>query len=79
MVGERGPELFVPDLSGRILPSAVTAGAMGAGGGGNNVTVHQVINIQADVVNTMDARIANAAPLLIEASKQAMFEALRRR
>lgn len=40
LVGERGPELFTPSLSGRISPNLAMAGA-----GGINVTFAPVINI----------------------------------
>lgn len=36
MVGERGPELFVPDSAGTIIPNEAI--------GGNTITVNQVIN-----------------------------------
>jgi hypothetical protein len=38
MVGERGPELFVPSISGEIIPN----NELSSGGGGNtyNVTVN---------------------------------------
>lgn len=49
LVGERGPELFVPDTSGTIYNRDQLA-AMGGGGGG--VSIHQTINIGA-AVNTM--------------------------
>lgn len=37
VVGEEGPELFVPGMSGGILPAGLTAGLMGGGGGMINV------------------------------------------
>ena len=40
MVGERGPELFVPRSSGRIVPN----GRFGGGGGGD---VNVVVNVDA--------------------------------
>ncbi len=39
LVGEMGPELFVPSGSGRILPKAQTATALGGGGGGGAPTI----------------------------------------
>jgi phage-related minor tail protein len=35
LVGERGPELFVPNSSGSIKTNADTKSAMGGGGGVN--------------------------------------------
>ena len=43
MVGERGPETFVPNVGGRIIPNG--GGGMGGGmGGGLTVNVYQTIN-----------------------------------
>lgn len=53
VVGERGPELFVPDASGTILPN----GAAMAGGGGNKFAT---INL---TVNALDPR--GVAELLV--------------
>lgn len=39
LVGERGPELFIPDTAGRIVPNEAL--------GGNNVTLAPVINIDS--------------------------------
>ncbi len=47
IVGEEGPELFVPSTAGRVVPNAVT----GAGGGGGGPPV---VNVQ--VVNVDDAK-----------------------
>jgi hypothetical protein len=45
MVGERGPELFVPGTSGAIIPN----NRMGSGGGGGGPTVNISYNIQSGV------------------------------
>jgi hypothetical protein len=39
LVGEEGPELFVPDVSGRIVPAEQTAALMAGGGGVQRVEV----------------------------------------
>ena len=44
LVGERGPELFVPNSSGRIMNNADTTSAMS---GGDGVVVNQTINLWA--------------------------------
>ena len=45
LVGERGPELFVPDTAGTILPADATAALMtGTGGGGNKVSVYSYLD-----------------------------------
>lgn len=40
LVGEKGPELFMPDGPGRIIPNDQTAAAMGSGGGGVVINAH---------------------------------------
>ncbi len=47
IVGEQGPELFVPDVAGRIIPNHALGGGSRGGGGGDNISV--VYNIQAGV------------------------------
>jgi hypothetical protein len=43
LVGEKRPELFVPDVNGKIIPNI----RMGAGsGGGGNVTIHQTYKFE---------------------------------
>jgi hypothetical protein len=45
MVGEKGPELFVPGSSGSIVPN----GAMGGGGGNGGASVNETYNIATGV------------------------------
>lgn len=60
MVGERGPELFVPSTSGRILPNAALAGH----GGRDSRPVNITINIQSsgtpDAMRQSGAQVARA-------------------
>jgi hypothetical protein len=49
IVGERGPELFIPNTAGEVVPNnEMMVGSPGGGGGGDNITV--TFNI-----NTIDA------------------------
>lgn len=66
MVGERGPELFIPNSGGQISPN----GRMGAGG----VTVNQTINISTGVAQTVRAEVANLMPQIAESAKSAVAE-----
>lgn len=66
MVGERGPELFVPNSSGQVSPN----GRMGGGG----VTVNQTINISTGVAQTVRAEVANLMPQIAESAKSAVAE-----
>jgi hypothetical protein len=69
LVGERGPELFIPGRSGAVAAS---------GTGGESITVHQHITFTSDVKASVRDEINAAAPRLIEASKSAVMDARRR-
>ena len=66
LVGERGPELFVPNTSGTILPNGVTPGG---------VTVNQVINVTTGVQQTVRAEIVSLMPQIAGAAKAAVADA----
>ena len=69
VVGERGPEMFVPDgVSGRIVPN----------GGGGGVVVNQTINLSAGVSQTVRTEVMNMLPQIQAASQSAILEAKRR-
>lgn len=65
MVGERGPELFIPNSSGNIVPN-------GASGG---ITVNQVINVTTGVSQTVRAEIMSLMPQIAGAAKAAVADA----
>ena len=65
IVGERGPELFVPSRSGTIVPN----------GAGGSVTVNQNISFGAGVSR---AEINAMMPKIVEATKAAVMDAKRR-
>jgi hypothetical protein len=67
LVGERGPELFIPSASGSIVPN----NAMGGGG----VTVVQNINVSTGVQQTVRAEIMTLMPQISNAAKSAVAEA----
>jgi hypothetical protein len=53
MVGERGPELFIPSVPGKIvtnsaLRSSQSATAFGGGGGSGGGTTHQTFNVMTN-------------------------------
>ena len=60
IVGERGPELFIPDISGRIANTHNTRSMMG----GAPVVVNQSNSFTSDVQNSVRAEILNAAPMV---------------
>ena len=67
LVGERGPELFIPSASGSIVPK----NAMGGGG----ITVVQNINVSTGVQQTVRAEIMTLMPQISNAAKSAVAEA----
>lgn len=69
LVGERGPELMVPNQSGSIIPN-------GAGGGG--VVVNQTINLSTGVSQTVRAEVMQMLPQISNAAKGAVLDARRR-
>jgi len=66
LVGERGPELFVPSRSGSIVPNDKL--------GGGSVIVQQTINVTTGVQQTVRAEIANLMPQIQAAAKAAVAE-----
>ena len=75
MVGERGPELFVPNTGGSIKNNADTKQMVG-GGGGINVT--QNLNFAVGVTNTVRAEVMNMLPAIQQSTVQAVAEAKQR-
>jgi hypothetical protein len=71
LVGERGPELFMANSSGSIVPNNKM-------GGGSGVTVNQTINITTGVAQTVRTEIAQLMPQIAEASKAAVLDAKQR-
>lgn len=72
MVGERGPELFVPHASGTIMQNGKT----GAPGGG--VTVVQHINFSGGVRPDVQAEVARLMPAVAKAAENAVINARQR-
>jgi len=71
IVGERGPELFLPSRTGSI----VSNDKMGGGGG---VTVVQNINVSTGVQQTVRTEIKSLMPQIAESAKSAVMDAKRR-
>lgn len=72
LVGENGPELFMPNRSGSIIPDTSMAG------GGSGVNVYQTINISTGVQQTVRAEIQSLLPQISNAAKAAVIDAKRR-
>ena len=72
VVGERGPELFVPRTAGSIIPSSLTPGKMGGGG---SVVINQNLNFALGVTNTVRTEIANLLPQIQQSTISAIADA----
>ena len=70
IVGERGPEMFIPNRSGTVIPNK------NMGGGG--VIVQQTINVTTGIQQTVRNEIQTLLPQIAEASKSAVLDARRR-
>lgn len=75
LVGERGPEIFIPNSAGRIMNGADSRSAMSGGGG---ITVVQNNNFALGVGATARAEVQKMLPQIAESSKMAVFEAAAR-
>lgn len=72
VVGERGPELFVPDAAGTIIPNHAL------GGNGVALTINAP-GATAETVAMIRREIANAAPLIAQAATGQTIRKLNRR
>jgi hypothetical protein len=75
LVGERGPELFVPSGAGAIMNNMNTNNALSGAGG---TVVNQTINISTGVAQTVRTEVQSMLPQIAEASKMAVLDARRR-
>jgi len=75
LVGERGPELFMPNTGGRVMNNADTRSAFGGGG---EVVVNQTINLSAGVVGTVRTEVQRMLPEIANVTKLGVLEATRR-
>ena len=70
LVGERGPELIVPNRNGTVIPNNQL--------GGGGVVVNQVINVTTGVQQTVRAEIRQLMPQIADSAKAAVLDAKRR-
>ena len=75
IVGERGPELFVPSSAGVIKNNMDTRNILGGGGG---AVVNQVINIDAGVSQTVRAEMMTMLPMFKSSAMEAIIDSRRR-
>jgi hypothetical protein len=70
LIGERGPEVFIPSASGRVVSNSDLGGMGGQ--------VNQTFNITTGVQQTVRAEIQSLMPQIAAASTKAVLEARRR-
>jgi phage-related minor tail protein len=75
MVGERGPELFIPHSSGVIRNNHDTMNMLG---GSPQPVVNQTINIDTGVSQTVRAEVMSMMPRIKSETIQAMIDGKRR-
>tara|TARA_R100001460_G_scaffold2629_1_gene8372 strand:- start:7015 stop:9327 length:2313 start_codon:yes stop_codon:yes gene_type:complete len=73
IVGERGPELFVPNTAGNIMTNNRSRQMSGGGG-----TVNQTLNFDVGVAQTVRAEIVSLLPTIKQQSVDAMIDAKER-
>jgi methyl-accepting chemotaxis protein len=71
IVGEKGPELFVPSSSGGIVPN----NKLGGGDAGGTVIINQTLNFALGVQQTVRAEVMNLMPQISNAAKSAVADA----
>lgn len=69
IVGEEGPELFVPDTAGTVIPNDKM-------GGGGNVVSKITINVSPGLQETVRAEIINVAPRIAAIAQNGVFDAI---
>lgn len=71
LIGERGPELFIPKQSGTVIPNHLLGGGQGAAQ--NNITIHVDARGASDpaaVEAAADRAVAKAVPQIIAAGER---------
>lgn len=72
LVGERGPEIFVPNTGGTIMNNMNSRNAIG---NGQPIVVNQSINFATGVVPTVRAEVTKMLPQISEVAKAGVLEA----
>ena len=75
LVGERGPELFVPGAAGTIKNNSDSKNMMG---GGSGVNIIQNLNFAVGITNTVRAEVMNMLPAIQNSTISAVADAKQR-
>jgi hypothetical protein len=71
LVGERGPELFVPNTGGSVMNNMNTRGALG---GGRSTSITQNFNVSTGVQQTVRAEIMSMMPIIADKTLAAVIQ-----
>ena len=72
VVGERGPELFIPNSVGSIMNNSNSKNMVSGGG---EVVINQTINVTTGVQQTVRAEIMDMMPIIEAKTNQAVIDA----
>jgi ABC-type transporter Mla subunit MlaD len=74
LVGERGPEIFVPNTGGSILNNMNSKNAMGGG----DIIINQNLNFSTGVVGTVRTEVMKLLPTISEVTKASVMDSASR-
>jgi len=76
IVGEQGPEMFIPNTGGTILNAMNTRSAMGGGGG--DIVINQNLNFATGVQSTVRSEVIKLLPTISEVTKASVMDSASR-
>ena len=76
IVGDRGPELFVPDHTGSLMNNHMTNSTLR--GSGTPIIIIQSVNFATGIQGTVRAEVMQMLPQIAEVSKSAVAESAER-
>jgi tape measure domain-containing protein len=79
VVGERRPEIFTPDVNGRIVPRVPAVAGISRGGAGPSYAITQHLNFATGIQSTVRAEVMNMMPTISNTARAGIMEAQARR
>lgn len=73
LVGERGPEIFMPSTAGTVMNGMNTRTALA--GGGSPIVINQSVNFSTGIVPTVRTEVMKMLPQIAEVTKASVAEA----
>jgi hypothetical protein len=75
LVGERGPEIFVPNTGGTVMNNMNSKNAMGGGG---DIIINQNLNFSTGVQSTVRSEVLKLLPTISEVTKASVMDSASR-